>query len=80
MKIKYEPLLIFFTFFIIAIVIIELVTGCAITFSKIPTDSGFTCKSENFLGYVVNLVFQSFIILIILLWNYLVYAKKNSNK
>ena len=77
MKRKYEPLLIFFTLFIIAIVIIELITGCTFSFAK---GTSFSCKEDDLSGYILNLVFQGFIILIMLIGNYLVYAKKNSNK
>ena len=80
MKRKYEPLLIFFTLFVVAIVIGEIVTGCTFSFGKTPGVSSFACKDDDLSGYILNLVFQTFIILIMLIWNYLVYAKRNSNK
>jgi len=73
-------LLVFFLLFLIAIVVYELITGCAISFSKIPNASGFTCKEDNLSGYIVNIVFQSFIVLLTLIMTLVARAKKNSNK
>jgi len=73
-------LLVFFLLFLIAIVAYELITGCAISFSKPPNVSGFTCKEDNLSGYIVNLVFQAFIVLITLIMTLVARAKKNYNK
>jgi len=54
-----------FLIFLVCLVAGELIFGCAISFSRIPNASGLACKDDNLPSYIVNIIFQLFIILIV---------------
>jgi len=69
-----------FSIVLIALVAGELIFGCAISFSKTPDASGFACKDDNLLAFIVNIIFQSFIILLIFAGIIIAHKKNVKNK
>lgn len=69
-----------FLIVLFTLVVGELIFGCVISISKIPNSSGLVCRDDNLLSFIVNIIFQIFIMLIVSVGIITAHKKSSKNK